>query len=260
MNLALGSIILFLVLLPGIVFRSSYLSSSFSRKVIDKNPIDDIFFAILPAVFFHFLGIVIINSREVGVCGSKVNLEFLMQLSTSSVKGDFSPISEFPLEIFLYNLSVILISLLFGHLIREAIRYSKLDRKTRLFRFTNKWHYVFSGELLDFPNIPDESSDVDIIMLDVLSDVSGKSVIYSGQYLDHSLTKDGDLENIIIKFPSKKDFDSDNEIVEISSRFFLIPYQTIKNLNIRYFSIEETSEHDSDEDSSILEIDVTPID
>jgi len=251
MNIALGSLILFLVLLPGIIFRSSYLSSSFSRKVFDRKPIDDVFFAVLPAVFFHFIGIILINSRDNGICEVKVNVEFLMQLSTSSVKGDFNPIANFPLEIFLYNFAVILVSFLSGHLIREIIRYCKLDRSTRMFRFTNKWHYVFSGELLDFPNIPDQSNDVDIIMLDVLSDVSGKSVIYSGQYLDHSLTMDGDLENIIIKFPSKKEFESTKDFIEIPSRFFLIPYKTIKNLNIRYFSIEETTDDESDTESQI---------
>jgi len=129
------------------------------------------------------------------------------------------------------------------------IRYYKLDRKFLLFRFSNKWYYVFSGEILDFPNVPDDSSDVDLIFLDVLSDVSGDSIIYSGQYLDHSLTKDGDIENILLKYPSKKNITNSKkaDVDPINSNFLLIPYQSIKNLNVRYFAIEEITPTTSNE-------------
>jgi len=93
MNLALGSITLFLILLPGIVFRSSYLFSSFSRKVIDKKPIDDIAWAVLPAVLLHSVLILIINSKDSGFIGVHVDLDFLLNLAFLSENKDFSPVS-----------------------------------------------------------------------------------------------------------------------------------------------------------------------
>ena len=243
MNLALGSIILFLVLLPGIIFRSSYLSSSFSRKVIDKKPIDDIFFAILPAILFHLIWIFCINTSNRSICGVRIDVDFLLKLSTNSANESYYPISNFVLEILLYNVSLIIVAFLLGHLSRKIVRHLKWDRTTNLFRFTNKWHYIFTGEILDFPNIPDESNEVDHIHLDILSDINGQMIIYSGEYLNHSLGKDGDLENIILRYPSKKRFNNkEDEFIEIPSKFFLIPYSTIKNLNVRYFAIEEATE------------------
>ena len=245
MSLALGSIVLFLVLLPGIIFRSSYLSSSFSRRIIDRNPIDDVFFAILPAVFFHASAILIVNSTKQGVCGVNVDFDFLIRLSSSSELTDFSAVSNFAHQIFFYNSIVLFAAFLLGHLCRKVVRGCKWDRTFRIFRFTNKWHYIFSGEILDFPNIPDQSSDVDLILLDILSNVSGVSILYTGKYVDHSLTKDGDLDNIILKYPQKKEFGSGDSFTEISSKYLLIPFSTINNLNLRYFSIEETSEENA---------------
>lgn len=247
MNVALGSIILFLVLLPGIVFRNGYLSSIFSRKVIDRNPLDDIFFAIVPAIVFHLIWLLIVNSGIICFLNVQVDLEFLLKLTASDEKIQYTPISQFVFEIFIYNISLIGTAFLAGHFCRWLVRQFKWDRTTRLFRFSNKWHYVFSGEILDFPDIPDTSDDVDHIHIDILSDVSGKMIIYSGEYLTHSLNSEGELDSITLRHPSKKEFNSNSDFIDIPSKFFFIPYSTVKNLNVRYFAVEEATEEEVEE-------------
>ena len=126
----------------------------------------------------------------------------------------------------------------------------KFDRKFRLFRFTNDWHYLLSGEFLDFPEVPDHPEEVSFKLVNALTNVGDKQMIYIGELIHFTLSDEGGLENIVLKDAKRRLLEDDlleNRYYEIPGRYITIPYKTIININIRYFYLEEiTSEYDED--------------
>jgi hypothetical protein len=149
-----------------------------------------------------------------------------------------------------YCTFVIAISFFAGHISRKLVRVLKLDRKFRLFRFSNDWHYLLSGEFLDFPEVPDNPEEVSFKLVNALTAVGGKQMIYIGELIHFTLSDEGGLENIVLKDAKRRLLEDDlleNRYYEIPGRYITIPYKTIININIRYFYLEEiTSEYDKD--------------
>jgi hypothetical protein len=247
MSLLFSSVLIFILLSPGIVFRLSYLSSVFSRKLTNKNIIDDVTWSILPGILFQSAGFLIIFH----LTDYEIRMDYIgLLLTTNSVeevKRIFSNIQVNLIPILFYNISIITTAGLLGHLTRVGIRYFKLDRRTLLFRFSNKWHYVLSGECLDFPNVPDAFDQINIKIVDVLCEVGNKQVIYIGELFDYHLDNDGGLDSIHLRYPMRRDLNDDHNpepdrYYKIPSRFIIIPYKTIININIRYFNLEPEEE------------------
>ncbi|MBL3656274.1 hypothetical protein [Fulvivirga sediminis] len=148
-------------------------------------------------------------------------------------------------QIILYNVTISSISLALGILFKTLIRKLKCDRKSRYYRFSNRWYYIFNGELLDFPEIPDSSDDINAKVVDALVSVNGVNIIYIGYFYDYQLKADGSLDAIFLQYPMRRDLNGkSNEYYNINSRFIVLKYENITNLNFRYFHInfEEKNE------------------
>ncbi len=150
----------------------------------------------------------------------------------------------------LYCTFVMTISFFAGHASRKIIRVLKFDRKFKLFRFTNDWHYLLSGEFLDFPEVPDHPEEVSFKLVNALTSVGSQQMIYIGELIHFTLSDEGGLENIVLKDAKRRllqDDLSENRYYEIPGRYITIPYKTIVNINIRYFYLEEvTADYDDD--------------
>lgn len=55
-NLAFTTILIFIIVTPGIIARRSFLSSRFSIKYKSYKAIDEIVWSILPSLILHFMG------------------------------------------------------------------------------------------------------------------------------------------------------------------------------------------------------------
>ena len=75
MNLALGVLVIFIIAIPGIVFRLTYLSSPYSRRPINTTAIDEIFNSLIPAFIFHAVFILALE-----VFGKQVDFQFIYNL------------------------------------------------------------------------------------------------------------------------------------------------------------------------------------
>jgi hypothetical protein len=268
MNIAFSTILIILFLLPGIILRRSYLSSKFSIRYISTNTLNEIPLLIIPSLITHFLGFWIIriyfsyefDFKVIGLLVSGSNSD------TNLISSTFQNIRDFINPIFIYNLSIWIFPYVLGNVARYIIRTTGLDKKIVLFRFSNKWHYIFSGEYLEFPNIPDDTKDIDFVFVDALVNISNDhQMIYVGLLKDFYLDKDGGLESIHLDFPKRRSLhndyifkniteserkelqteDTNNGIDErfydIPSNFIILPYKSIINLNIRYYSFQELS-------------------
>jgi hypothetical protein len=150
----------------------------------------------------------------------------------------------------LYCTFVMTVSFFAGHLSRKIVRLLKFDRKFKLFRFTNDWHYLLSGEFLDFPEVPDHPEEVSFKLVNALTSVGSQQMIYIGELIHFTLSDEGGLENIVLKDAKRRllqDDLSENRYYEIPGRYITIPYKTIVNINVRYFYLEEVTGDYNDE-------------
>jgi hypothetical protein len=241
-NIAFPSILLLFLSVPGIVLRRSYFAGRFSINFIETNIINEIVYSVIPAVVLHIGYIILIQQFT--------SYEILVDHFGYLVAGGndksylneiFSSTKIHLLPILLYNLSLIFIAFILGTVGRNIVRSLAWDRKTDFFRFSNQWHYLFTGEFLDSKELGwDYHNKIDFILVDILVDVNGQSVIYSGKLEDYFLKPGGGLDRIIIKYPSKKTFsvNGEDDLRDIPGNYLTIPFNRITNINTQYFNLD----------------------
>ncbi|MBA4054378.1 MAG: hypothetical protein C0490_06690 [Marivirga sp.] len=242
MALAVSTLFLFLFILPGITFKRAYLSSAFSRKLKFSGLLDEVFWALFPSIIMHFVSYGLILALE-------QIFQFRFELVTVLIKPLFQESNEAYSDNFLlylyYCTFVMTVSFFAGHISRKIIRVLKFDRKFKLFRFTNDWHYLLSGEFLDFPEVPDHPEEVSFKLVNVLTVVGKEEMIYIGELIHFTLSDEGGLENIVLKDAKRrllKDDLVESRYYDIPGRYITIPFKTIININIRYFYLEEVTD------------------
>jgi hypothetical protein len=260
MNLLLSSVILFILVAPGLIFRFSYLQGTYAKLNFKVSAIDEVFWALIPAVFFQLTGVLLLEN----IFGANVRIDIIYQMMNAekSSELDFTVVRNGLFPFLLYIASLIIISAGSGRFLRFLIRKFRLDIRYRFFRLNNEWHYLFSGEILDFPNVPGESENIDFIQVDLLANTSEGSVIYSGILQDYYLSKDNGLDRLYLSQVYRRKLKDDLEYAEQSpvqklderyyqmpGELFVIHYDKIMNMNVTYhrFSLEEELEKDEPE-------------
>lgn len=200
MNIALGTLVIFLLIIPGIIFKRSYFHGVFSRDYTKNNPFDDFAWAIIPGIVFQIFAVLIVNNF---FCASyHINFESLSYLLVGDKDGEktansFADLSNNLGKIIWYNFILWGAAWSFGYGSRKLVRKCKLDRKSRLLRFNNKWHYILSGEVLDFKeNSFDPKGTVDFVYIDILTKANSSLIIYTGIIKEYFLGNDGGLNAI----------------------------------------------------------------
>lgn len=244
MNIAFTTILLFIILAPGFLARNAYNSSKLSIKDTNRNIVNDLTWSIIPSLTLHILFISIIQNFSTYYIDFE-QLGNLILGVTISNKAEiaFKQLGYFKYAIFFYNLILFIFSFIIGYGCRELIRHWEIDRKIRYFRFSNKWHYIFSGECLDFPDVPDTYQEITDKIINILCKVNGKSILYSGEFFNYYIDSKGDLEAVHLRSPIRryleKDSAEDQDYYVIPSRYLVIPNSEIININFRYFALEE---------------------
>ena len=246
MNLILGSIFLFILIIPGLAFRYSYLHGTYAKQSFKISAVDEIFWAILPALFFQLAGIVIIEH----LTPYKIQLELIYQIITESSSNiNFEIIRQSILYFLIYLVSMIGVSVALGLLMRLIVRKFRFDLKYPFLRLNNEWYYLFSGEILDLEQ-PGESKNIDLIQVDVLMQTGEGPLVYSGTLEDYFLSKDNGLDRIYLSQVYRRKMQEDLKRNErnvgyleryLDERYysmpgdlFVITYSEILNLNITY--------------------------
>lgn len=261
MNIAFTTILLFIILAPGFLARTAYNSSKLSVKDTNKNLVNELTWSIIPALTFHIIFIAVIhNTTDYYIDFELIGNLILGTKPPEKATESFATLGDFKYAIFLYNLSLFTFSFFTGFLFKKLVRKLKLDRKIRYFRFSNKWHYIFSGECLDFPDVPDTYKEITDKIINVLCKVNGKTIIYTGEFFNYYIDSKGDLEGVHLKYPIRryleKDGSEDNKYYEIPSRYLVIPISDIININFRYFNFQEVEDSDltPEEKNSAIEL------
>ncbi len=258
MNIALATLTLLVILYPGFLFRRFYFTEEFSREYFKQSVTDLIFSSILPGFLIHFIGYFLFIKGRTQIDVITIGTLLSGTSDADKVTRAFKAVYEKSPFIISYFAGVSFVGMTAGFLTKLIVRNFKLDRKIKLFRFQNEWHYIFSGEILDFPKVPGKAEDIDCSYVDALVKTDEGSVIYTGLLADYILTKEGGIDRIyltdvkrrflkddIIKAANasteQKQTEEESRYYYLPGQFFIIPYNLVINLHITYYKITGTN-------------------
>ena len=110
-------------------------------------------------------------------------------------------------------------------------------------RFKNEWHYLVTGEILDFPHVPGEANTVDFVWVDLMVQTQEGTLLYTGVLNDYILSKENGLDRIYLSEVVRRyltdDYNKDRQEYEMPGNFMVFPFDKVLNMNITYYQIEE---------------------
>ncbi|ALU74991.1 hypothetical protein [Tenacibaculum finnmarkense] len=262
MNIAVSTLLILILILPGIVLRKFYYSEEFSSQYTSKNLFELILSSFIPSLFIHGISIII-----VGFFNYKIEFQILGQLLSSRnyPKEAYENIDLNILNIFVYLIISILISSILGYISKKIIRKNLLDSKFKIFRFQNSWHYIITGEFFNFKrasyDLPkDKIKSIDFTHVDVLVETQEGTIIYDGFLVDYELSNKNDLKYITLKNVQRRylnassinegnnpeslsendgTINQNNPYYQIPGHILVIPYEKIININFSYYRFIE---------------------
>ncbi|MEM7484078.1 MAG: hypothetical protein AAF348_02615 [Bacteroidota bacterium] len=252
MSIALSTLVLFFLLIPGILFRRFYYTEEFSREYF-KETFFAIFIAtILPSLFFQFLWY--FSAKLVGF---HVDLYTLGDIvSSNPSEASFQNLENSAVGVLVYNLSMFVVASFSGYLLKRQVRSRRWDRRFKFFRFQNSWHYILKGEFFDFPRTEiileeDRVEDIEFVFIDAILEINGNAYLYDGILVDYELSSDGGLETISITNAQRRKLFDDSEISKngkkkdnsskyypITGHILVLKYAELKNLNFTYYTLD----------------------
>ena len=227
---------------------------------------DEVAFSLVWAAVLHLIWCVLVSILGLG----KPDLRSVLVLLVGGGAGRSEDLRlaitatvESPLRVVGYFLSILIFSGLVGLLAHIAVRRWRLDRKTKVLRFRNEWHYLLSGEVLEFSEFqpPQHEGNVDGVYLSAIIKHGKNDVLYRGIVADWLLDSNGDLDRILLRMAHRRKLEDDREpgqarnigdlnykddprYYDIEGRFFVIRYQELTTVNIEYvFVVPDSSEN-----------------
>ncbi|WP_250508013.1 DUF6338 family protein [Caballeronia sp. GAFFF3] len=250
MNVAFPAVFLFLVVLPGFLFRLFFQRNEV--RTFDHTPFNAVVLkALLCAAFFNLL--VAIGARLVGY---EIELGDVVRL----LVGGASALSELNDRLVWLNkhpeaaagyFSLTNAAALGAALVwRAAVQGWELDRQgSRLSRWVRgdaPWYYLFSG--LDHP----KEDSIDGATVAAVVEFKEGSYLYTGLLDGYEVSAEGQLDRLLLVQAQRRKLDSDRQYDEgsgmyvgDSTRFypiagdvFVLRYDEVKTLNVTYLSLD----------------------
>ncbi len=244
MNIALSTVILFILLIPGLLFRRFYYTEEFSKEYFKQSFFGTFISAFIPSLIFHGIWFYL-----AGWLGSPINLAIIGELvSGAGSEQAYQNVTDNANKIFFYNVSVAVTAGFMGFVCKSSVRRLKLDRKYKLFRYQNSWHYILKGEFFDFPRASFELQNnnhdaIELTYLDALIDTSEGLILYEGILVDYELSAANGLDYVTLKVAKRKFIDTGKphalQSNEIKGHIIILPFSQIKNINVSFYSITE---------------------
>lgn len=258
MNIALATLFLLVILYPGFIFRRFYYTEEFSREYFKQTITDLLVAAILPSALLHIVGYFLFIRHHYTIDVATIGTLLSGTSDGARVTAAFQSIYTHAMGIVSYFIAVSFLAAVGGLITKYIVRKLKLDRKFKLFRFQNEWHYIFSGEILDFPRVPGNADDISIRYIDVLVKSDQGTIIYTGILADYVLSKDSGIDRIYLTNVKRRylkddrnyealENEPDERYYYLPGQFFIIPYSQIINLHITYYKIEITDDELTEE-------------
>jgi hypothetical protein len=251
MNLALGVLVIFIIAIPGIVFRLTYLSSPYSKRTISTTAIDEIFNSLIPAFIFHGIFILILDAA-----GKQVDFQFIYNLLIgNNTAKNIDALNGYLAGFMTYMLINTAVNFACAWLLRQGALKYKWYQKLPILSIYNKWYHVLKPE-------SNENGKISV-WLDVLVETKTGDLLYRGFLTDFWLDKDGGIRELHFENVRRRVFTNDpvrevssgdpgneseeiapteEQLREVDQRYYYIPgerfiikYEDVRNMNITYY-------------------------
>lgn len=242
MEIAISSITIIILLLPGISFNKGFYSGEFSRQYLSFDFFSLLVSTLFPSTLLYILIFPIIYY----LFGYYYDFKILLGLISSNddlVKDSIRLIDKFILEIFIFQIILNLTAFLVGIRLRNLILKFSYDTKYPIFKFNNIWHYLITGRFFEYKEILQEDTpeDADITFIDALININQQTFIYTGILVDYELGKDGTLELITITQAQRKlvTGNDNGDYKDIRGNYLVLKYSELININLSFIQFDE---------------------
>jgi hypothetical protein len=246
MNVALPALIVFLLVLPGFIFRSRFKRAE--RTSLDYSPFGQV---AAEAVMWAGFAQLIWFAVSYWVFSRRMEPAVLLKLLSSDAAGqakatevvakDFGWISA-------YFASLIVVSYGTPKALRAVISKYRLDRVgaplSGLFRFHQApWYYLLSGA--DFR----ADEEPDFIIVSAIVEVAGDAFLYVGILEEFFVTADGQLDRLVLQKVARRpvasdkpadlvvDADEPQRFYDVEGDCFVLRYSEAITLNVKYVKL-----------------------
>lgn len=247
MNLALSVVIVFVVALPGIIYRYAYRVGWYS-DVAEESVTADIAYGLVAASVFHIPWV--LGSSILPAPDPNWEAVFTLLSGTRNVDSPVflqarSAVTEHVWWILLYFGSLCVVAGGIGAVAKWMVIAFELDLKLSPFlRFDNEWYYILRGQ-------NPKGNDIDNVYITAIVDQSGRSYLYRGIVWDFFFDKSNNLSHIVIISPHrrplekdiggigdrKNNYKRDIRYYEIKGDLLSIKYENVNTLNVEYISL-----------------------
>jgi hypothetical protein len=252
MNVALPALIVFLLVLPGFIFRSRFKRAE--RTSLDYSPFGQVAVeAVMWAGFAHLVWLA-------GACwlfGRGLEPVVLMRLLSSDPAGQAKATDAVARDFAwagAYFVTLIAASYVIPKLLRAVISAYRLDRAaaplSALFRFHQApWYYLLTGA--DFR----KEDEPDFIVVSGIVAIAGEAFLYVGILDEFFVATDGQLDRLVLRGVARRPLASDKpaassttdtqarRFYEVDGDYFVLRYSEAITLNVQYGKLAAVDQH-----------------
>ncbi len=233
MNFAFPAVFIFIIALPGILFRFGY-RYGIAGGAISPGPIaQETAYGLVIAGLLH-AGWVSLSRVVSYFSGVTVDFDTVLVLLTGTYDRNESVLSlllhvdEYVTWILVYFGTLYLFSLWSGFQLHALVRRYSLDLRLPFFKYKNDWYYYLRGYEDVFPD------EVDGVYASAVVDQAGTAYLYRGIIYDFFFRSDGDLDRLVLKAAHRRVLsdDTDRRYHDIAGQCLILRYSEIKTLNL----------------------------
>ena len=244
MNVALPTLVVFALLLPGFVARSRIKLAE--RQSLDYAPFGQVVTqAVLWALALHLLWCALMAALTSATVRSDVALKLLSGDAGAQARA-LDVVGAQAGEILAYFTSLLAFAWLAPGGVRRLITRVRLDRVGSpcgtILRFSAApWYYLLSGA--DFAR----DAQPDLISISAIVNVSGKPYLYTGILDDYFLDQDGRLDRLILQNVMRRPLERDKpegctegrlaRFYAVDGDYFVLRYAETVTLNVEYIRL-----------------------
>ena len=276
MNLAFPALFIFLLTLPGLLFRIGYRrgpNGAWKHPFVIQSLGDEIAWSLGLAALFHAAAIWAWQHFR-----GPINLKYPLALLVSSKDGMVESAIERTASgadaVAVYFFLLGFGSYLFGLFAHFLVRSQGLDHRCRLFRYDNPWFYLLSGESLQ-AILPDQPKSwwsrlcswwplgrprkADVVKISAAVKQGNDVYLYVGKLESFEFDRAGQLDRLVLSQASRRllskdrmpeaqnehDASKDERFYPIETLHFVIRYADICTLNIEHILLREIRQAES---------------
>jgi len=239
MDLAFAAVLIYLIILPGVIARRTYLFGPYSRKYSALAPADEIVASVIPALLLQTAMAYVVRLMGFQLDFGALGALLVDEHSEALVSRAFADVNLDLWKIAAYNVVLWLAAGFLGDKARKFVVAFELDLHFPILRFSNDWYYLLTGR--EWGLVP--GRDYNLVWADVLVGKPAETgIIYSGRLDNFYRSRDGKLESISLKYARKWTSPQAAHPVLIPGAALIIKYEEILNFNLSFYVVNSADE------------------